>query len=191
MNRRGVLWTLVAALVATFPTRRARASTSGLRPPGALPAGDFERACIGCFRCAEVCPPKAIRFSTLLVLEAVHPFINPRESACILCMKCTETCPTEALTRIAVDRDVVARTVRMGTPVLERRDCLSWNGLGVCRLCYYVCPYAGTAVQLVGPRQAPLFQPEACVGCGLCEEACPEEAQAIRIRPRERAQARG
>jgi NAD-dependent dihydropyrimidine dehydrogenase PreA subunit len=38
-------------------------------------------------------------------------------------------------------------------------------------------------VELVGPRMAPLFHPEACVGCGLCEEACPEEAQAIRIRP--------
>jgi ferredoxin-type protein NapG len=183
MNRRGVLGALAAAAAATLLPKRSRASGVGLRPPGALPPGDFEQACIGCFRCAEVCPPKAIQFPSSLSLEAVHPFIEPRERACILCMKCTEVCPTDALTPVPAARDAVARTVRMGTPLLERRDCLPWNGRGVCRLCYYVCPYAGAAVELVGPRLAPLFHPEACVGCGLCEEACPEEARAIRIRP--------
>jgi NAD-dependent dihydropyrimidine dehydrogenase PreA subunit len=38
-------------------------------------------------------------------------------------------------------------------------------------------------VALVGPQQAPHFTPEQCVGCGLCEEACPEQARAIRIIP--------
>jgi Pyruvate/2-oxoacid:ferredoxin oxidoreductase delta subunit len=67
--------------------------------------------------------------------------------------------------------------------VLERRACIPWRGEGVCRLCYYVCPYPDSAVALVGPQQGPLFSPEHCVGCGLCEEACPEQARAIRIVP--------
>ena len=29
----------------------------------------------------------------------------------------------------------------------------------------------------------PVFDAAACVGCGLCEEACPERARAIRILP--------
>jgi ferredoxin-type protein NapG len=77
-----------------------------------------------------------------------------------------------------------AEAVRMGEPVLERKACLPWAGAGICRLCHQVCPYADKAVELVGPQAAPLFHPEACVGCGLCEEACPDTARAIRIVPR-------
>ena len=191
-DRRALLAGLAAAAAAALLPRGARASSSSLRPPGALPPGEFEQACIGCFRCAEVCPPRAIRFPSALSLDAVHPFISARQAACILCMRCTEVCPTDALTRIAPKPDVVARAVRMGAPVLKRETCLPWTGRGLCRLCFYVCPYAGTAVELVGPRLAPLFHPEACVGCGLCEEACPDEASAIRIRsPAEVAGARG
>lgn len=191
MNRRGLLGAAGAVAAAALLPRRARASSPALRPPGALPPGEFEQACIGCFRCAEVCPPKAIRFPALLSLAAVEPFIDARDRACILCMRCTEVCPTGALLPVPASSEAVARQVRMGTPVLERRDCLPWNGRGVCRLCFYVCPYAGRAVELVGPRQAPLFHAEACVGCGLCEEACPGEARAIRIRPPEGARSRG
>jgi len=100
-------------------------------------------------------------------------------------MKCTQVCPTDALVPLEAKAEIIAREVRMGTPVLTRPKCLPWNGEGVCRLCYLVCPYPDQAVSLVGPQKAPLFHPEACVGCGLCEEACPEAARAIRIVPLE------
>jgi len=182
-GRRRFVGGVAAVAAAALLPRRTRAAEAALRPPGALPPGRFEEACIGCFRCAEVCPPRAIRFASALSLDAVHPFISPRESACVLCMKCTSVCPTDALTPVSAAKDVVAQTVRMGTPVLKRTNCLPWSERGICRLCYYVCPYAGRAVELVGPRLAPLFHPEACVGCGLCEQACPDEANAIHIRP--------
>ncbi len=191
-DRRALLAALAAAAAATLLPRRAHASAIGLRPPGALPPGQFEESCIGCFRCAEVCPPKAIHFPSALSWDAVHPFIAARQTACILCMRCTLVCPTDALTPVAAQPAAIASSVRMGVPLLKRESCLPWSGRGLCRLCYYVCPYAGRAVELVGPRLAPLFHPEACVGCGLCEEACPDEANAIRIRsPAEVAQARG
>lgn len=183
-GRRSFVGAVAAVAAAALLPRETRASEAALRPPGALPPGRFEEACIGCFRCAEVCPPRAIRFPSALSMEAVHPFIAPRESACILCMKCTSVCPTDALTKVLAAKNVVAETVRMGTPVLTRSQCLSWSKRGVCRLCYYVCPYPVQAVELVGPRLAPLFHQEGCVGCGLCEHACPDEANAIHIRPR-------
>jgi ferredoxin len=98
-------------------------------------------------------------------------------------MKCTEACPTGALEPTPFDFALIQQKVRMGTPVLDHKACLSWTGQGVCRACFYACPYPGSAVKLVGADQSPYFEPSKCVGCGLCEEACPERARAIRIRP--------
>jgi MauM/NapG family ferredoxin protein len=185
MNRRGILQGAVGVLAGVAAGLSSRAAKAApLRPPGALAESDFARACIRCFRCAEVCPVKAIRFESAGGLRAVDlPYISARDRGCVLCMKCTEACPTGALRRIPADSKTVQGSVHMGVPVLDRQACVPWRGDGVCRLCFYVCPYQETAVMLVGPQQAPSFNPRACVGCGLCEEACPSHARAIRIRP--------
>lgn len=176
---------LAAALGALFVILRPHRSLARrLRPPGALPAGAFERACIRCYRCAEVCPVKAIRFDSSLDPRTTDtPFIVAAERACIACMECTQVCPTDALRPIANEPETIARHVRLGVPVLSKGKCLAWTGKGICRLCYYVCPYPDRAVSLEGVRQGPRFDPDACIGCGLCEEACPETARAIRIEP--------
>lgn len=161
----------IAAIAASAALPRRSSGQTPLRPPGALPKPQFEGACIGCYRCAEVCPPKAI------VFENGQPVIHARERACTLCMLCPGACPTGAL------QEVTPEEVRMGIPVLNRRACLPWAGAGVCRLCHQVCPYPDAAIELVGPQAAPLFHAEACVGCGLCEEACPDIARAIHIKP--------
>ncbi|MBX7116870.1 MAG: 4Fe-4S dicluster domain-containing protein [Myxococcaceae bacterium] len=184
MNRRALIaMAATAATARLLPTQARAQSPARLRPPGALTEEAFQRACIGCFRCAEVCPVLAIRFPRTFSLESALPFIEARERACVLCMKCTQVCPTDALTEIAPQPDVVAASVRMGEPVLDRSRCLPWTGQGNCRLCHTVCPYADRAVEVVGPAAAPFFHREACVGCGLCEEACPPDVHAIRIVP--------
>jgi ferredoxin-type protein NapG len=101
-------------------------------------------------------------------------------------MKCTQVCPTDALAPIAAEPQAVFDLVRMGRPVLDRKKCLPWSARGSCSLCFQVCPYPDRAVELVGIQAAPLFHPEACVGCGLCEEACPDLARAIHIEPENR-----
>jgi ferredoxin len=169
------LWAGVKARV----SRAAR-----LRPPGALPPGAFERSCIRCFRCAEVCPVQCIRFdSSVSLVDMDTPFIDASVRGCTLCMKCTQACPTGALQDTPALDHVIQAKVRMGTPVLDKNACLTWNRTGVCRLCFYACPFAGSAVTVTGPGLGPLFHPDACVGCGLCEEACPRDAHAIRIMP--------
>jgi ferredoxin-type protein NapG len=185
LNRRHLLGGTVAAVAGFLGGVRTRQSRSNrLRPPGAQPNGGLEEKCIRCFRCAEVCPPKAIRLDAVWDPAGSDlPYIEAKERACVLCMKCTQACPTGALAPIVADLLTVHGAVRMGTPVLTRDRCISWRGVGICRLCYYVCPYPDQAVALVGRQQSPLFEPKQCVGCGLCEEACPSIAKAIRILP--------
>jgi ferredoxin-type protein NapG len=180
VNRRALLCAGAGTLAAALAPHQTRAAAA-IRPPGALAAPEFERACIGCYRCAEVCPPLAIQFSPRLGLSEALPYLDTRAHACVLCMKCTRVCPTGALAPVEADAETIAAQVRMGVPVLHRDRCLTWSASGNCRLCHEVCPYPERAVELVGPRLAPLFHPEACVGCGLCEEACPDQARAIRI----------
>ncbi len=182
MNRRRLVGALAAALALTAVPKRALAERR-IRPPGALPPGAFEQACVGCYRCAEVCPTRCIAFPSGLTLEQTLPQLDLSSRACVLCMQCTQVCPTDALVPILADTETVASQVRMGVPVLTRSKCLPWTGAGICRLCYQVCPYPDRAVELVGPQKAPLFHAEACVGCGLCEEACPDKASAIVIEP--------
>ncbi|MBI5543698.1 MAG: 4Fe-4S dicluster domain-containing protein, partial [Deltaproteobacteria bacterium] len=119
-----------------------------LRPPRAAPGRDFAARCIRCQRCAEVCPPRAIRFDGQLDLRGTDtPYIDARLSACTLCMRCTQACPTGALVPLAGNEDLTAlqRLVRMGKPILDQKKCLPWNGDGICRACYYACPYPDSA----------------------------------------------
>lgn len=157
---------------------------SQLRPPGAGLGHQFLSRCIRCMRCAEVCPVQAIRFDASKHGEqAETPFLIAREQPCVLCMKCTQACPTGALQPISFHPAQIQQQVRMGTAIHYRRKCIAWRRQGMCRTCYYVCPFRDQAIILEG--HVPVFQTQFCVGCGQCEQACPEYAQAIFVRPRQ------
>ncbi|MGC4117660.1 MAG: 4Fe-4S dicluster domain-containing protein [Myxococcales bacterium] len=183
-RERRLLLGAVPALAVVAVWGRDETQPARLRPPRAHP--DFAARCIRCQRCAQVCPPKAIRFDGSLDLRGTDvPFVSARASACTLCMRCTEACPTGALILTpAGDLAALQPLVKMGTPVLDKKKCLPWTGDGICRLCYYACPYPDSAIELTGPSLAPNFKEDACVGCGRCEQVCPERAQAITIKPR-------
>jgi ferredoxin-type protein NapG len=185
MTRRHLLEAIACAAVVSAASvvvmRFRKAEKHLLRPPGAQPRGDFEAACIRCFRCAEVCPPQCIVFlSDLPPQVADTPFIDPNTTGCIMCMQCQPACPTGALVTIT------RAQIKMGTPALSERDCFAHNGKRACRVCFDVCPLQNQAVALNG-KLAPAFFADACTGCGLCQAACPAEnadgARAIRILP--------
>jgi ferredoxin len=158
---------------------RKRAPRAFVRPPGAT--ADFESRCIGCFRCAEVCPPKCIEMRPFSWNGSAFPHLETQARACTLCMRCTEVCPTGALRPLSPDREAVHAAVRMGTPALTRNRCMTLTRTGNCRLCFEVCPYPGQAITLTGVGQGPVFHAAQCVGCGLCAEACPDDHKAITI----------
>ena len=189
MNRKRFMKSSVTALVAMVPMlfvgakRRVRTRRRFLRPPGALEEEQFLDQCIGCFKCATACPNSCIEMAGFEHgFTAVHtPVISPRKRGCTLCMRCTEVCPTGALQLISRDKEVVSEKVKMGVAVVEEGLCFSYYGR-TCGVCYRACPYPGKALS-VGMLEQPVVNPDHCVGCGLCEQACIHMPQAIRITP--------
>jgi len=130
------------------------------------------------------------------------PYVDPAKAGCTLCLKCGPECPTGAIQVIVQPGDGLPEYVaalKMGSVELEPDLCLSFKakrlrhrqGLlaelgrppseveaslerrGPCGECYMVCPLRNRAIKLEpGAFLAPIIFPEACVGCGLCEEIC-------------------
>lgn len=172
-----------------------------IRPPGALPEGDFLSTCIRCGRCVDACPNRSI---TTFTREAGAPFstvpgagedgtpvIFPRRAACNLCggdkgdtLLCTAACPSGALQPIKKLAEEMRAKVRMGTAVVDTHLCHSYQ-MRTCGVCVRACPFEGKALK-AGLYEQPVLDPSWCVGCGLCERACIRYPQAIAVTPRDR-----
>lgn len=162
-----------------------------LRPPGALPDGEFERACIRCGQCVQACPYDTLKLATLLSpLAAGTPYFVARQIPCEMCedIPCVVECPSGALDPALTDID----DARMGLAVLlDQENCLNWQGLR-CDVCYRVCPQIDKAITLETSRNErtgrharfiPTVHSSACTGCGKCEEACVLDEAAIKVLP--------
>lgn len=155
-----------------------------VRPPGALPEGEFLRRCIRCFMCGEACPHRAIGFVGIDDPVAYKtPYISPRYAPCWLCMECTGACPTGALTEIRPEREEILGRVRMGVARVNEHLCIAYNGQ-VCGICYWRCPLKDVAIKR-GRHDRPMVQEDSCVGCGVCDYVCIIDPSAIGVIPRE------
>jgi len=144
-----------------------------LRPPGAVDEEEFEKKCIRCRKCVEVCPHDSIKSAHgEWGLKVGTPFIYPREIPCYLCMKCPPVCPTGAL-----DATVKKEDVNMGKAVIDTSSCLPYNGI-ICRACYERCPIYREAITLE-QEIYPVVHADKCVGCGICENVCPNDPPSI------------
>lgn len=165
--------------------RSARGSPQAtrLRPPGAGEEADFLAACIRCGQCVSACPIDVLHLEGPEgVTSAGTPWFDSRTGPCNLCggeetMRCIEACPTTALTPVADVHDVT-----IGRAFLDEERCLARNDV-VCRTCWHVCPLPNEAVRL-GDDLKPKIKACHCVGCGLCDQACPTEPSSIEVVPK-------
>jgi MauM/NapG family ferredoxin protein len=148
-----------------------------IRPPGALPEGEFLSRCIGCGACMKACPTNAIQPCTLV--DGVHrlytPRVVPRIGGCEeKCHLCGYVCPTGALRKLPHEEKQFAK---IGTAVIDRHRCLAWSQNKECVVCDEVCPYNAIDVRVEqttkGPFKVPIVFEDECLGCGMCEQHCP------------------
>ncbi len=173
-------------------TKQARAlPPEAIRPPGALPEGDFQGACIRCGLCVRDCPPQILSLAKPESTVAPGtPYFVARTGPCEMCedIPCVSACPTGALDHQLKD---IAKA-KMGLAVLvDHETCLNFLGLR-CDVCYRVCPLIDKAITLdiihnerTGKHAMflPTVHSDVCTGCGKCEKACVLEVPAIKVYP--------
>jgi ferredoxin-type protein NapG len=151
-----------------------------LRPPGMMHELMLVASCTRCGKCVEACPANAIKpLGADWGKAAGTPYIDARKQPCVLCtgLQCTHVCPSGALIPVYVNNDVT-----MGTAVLDPARCVTYRGQA-CDACFKRCPLPG-AIAIAADGKVSVVD-EKCVGCGLCEQACPTEPTSIRVVPRD------
>ncbi len=164
------------------PRQAALRGVRYLRPPGALPEPDFLSACTRCGDCIRACPAQCIVAVPPPRDEApgalAFPHIIARTSPCVVCedLSCMKVCPTDAL---QLTQSVFA--IDMGEARVDLAACLRATGEH-CRLCITQCPIGEAAIALDSATDRVAVRP-GCIGCGVCERACPTEPASIVVEP--------
>ncbi|HOY67765.1 MAG TPA: 4Fe-4S dicluster domain-containing protein [Candidatus Ozemobacteraceae bacterium] len=159
----------------------ARLFPTFLRPPGALPEGEFLETCTRCGTCVSACPHFAIRRVLLPdSFDEGTPFLSPRDAYCHLChdLPCVTACPSGALRP-----PPRGQPLRIGTARTDADSCLRSSG-DACTACVSACPDRFAALSLTGGSTPPTVDAGRCSGCGACESACPVRPDpAITVHP--------
>ena len=166
-----------------------------LRPPGSVPKPQFLDLCIRCGECVKVCPGPVLHLVGLEGgWEAIWtPVVVPSQAGCHQdCNFCTQVCPTGAIRPLSIKEK---RKTHIGLAVINKKTCLPYTGEQDCQLCFDECEAAGYhAIQMrqinlnigdiptgvfseleleeMSHIEAPFVNPDACVGCGICEYRC-------------------
>ncbi|HEX2970720.1 MAG TPA: 4Fe-4S dicluster domain-containing protein, partial [Tepidisphaeraceae bacterium] len=165
------------SMVPTSPSPRpAPAPVTWLRPPGAVSEAMFTSMCTRCGDCVRACPVQCIQIDPAGIQASGGPYIDPDHSPCVVCdgLLCMNRCPTGALVPLFKE------AISMGTALWHEETCLRHDG-GSCTLCIDKCPMGSVAIQLREGRVEVLS--EGCIGCGVCQNACPLSPKSITVVP--------
>jgi ferredoxin-type protein NapF len=185
LSRRYVLGSLIfgffsALVIKTNPlqTQNGLINNRLIRPPGALPEGEFVSVCTGCGQCLKVCPNNALQ-STFLeagLAGLYTPRLVPRVGYCEeFCNFCGRVCPTEAIQDLTLEEK---RLIQMGIAHIDKTRCIAWDSEKICLVCNEQCSYQA----IVGDeKKRPIIKEEKCTGCGICEKKCPVDGEAAII----------
>jgi len=148
-----------------------------LRPPGALPEGEFRSRCTRSGDCVRACPVQAIQIDGLAEKGGGYPYIEPSTQACVVCasLACMHVCPSGAL------QPVPRYDIDMGTAEWFSDTCVRTHGQE-CTLCVEKCPVGAVAIELQEGKV--VVHPDGCTGCGTCQQVCPTDPKSIIVMPK-------
>ena len=158
--------------------------------------------CARCGECMKVCPTNVIQPA---VFDAgIEGFFTPqmdfRRAYCDWsCNECGKVCPSQAIRRLTLEEK---RLKVIGRAYIDRNTCIPWAEGRDCLVCQELCPTPEKAIvfhtsgqtrrercrgRRHGRQRAdvklPEVVPERCIGCGICQHACPVPNEAaIRVR---------
>lgn len=181
-----------AAMAAIDPGRKRALSDSSqiklssqdlIRPPGSLPEDKFIEQCVRCGSCMKVCPTNGLQPA---IYEAGiegfwTPILVPRIGCCTQeCNACGQVCPTEAIKPFTIAEKSY---IFIGTATIDRSQCIAWADDKKCLVCDEYCSYKAVEWKPTPEGvKRPFVNEKKCVGCGICESACPvQPIAAIRV----------
>lgn len=148
-------------------------------PPGGLNLDHFTSACTGCHLCVASCPGHVLqpRLAAHGGRGLYQPTLDYLQGFCDYeCNVCSNVCPNGAL--IPLDLATKQR-VQIGMVNLLEDRCVVYARKEDCGACIEVCPTHAVYGEDRDGVLYPVTDGELCIGCGACENACPQNPRAI------------
>jgi len=178
LTRRSFLYSFTGGLTAAFlidrtPFTPVQGKHQLVRPPGALPEGEFLRTCIRCGECMKSCVTNTLQpcFWESGLSGLWTPKMDLRFAPCEQnCNVCGKVCPTQAIRSVSLEEKTHAK---VGTAILLKERCLVWSQDKLCLICDEICPYNAIVFRTIDGYRRPVVIASKCNGCGFCETRCP------------------